>query len=430
MTRTIDSAVTRENIANMEALAKNKLVHSLSNVSIGFDSGADRNHLGNNTKSSPLISAEAALKIRNTRSKRYGLLDTARKILWNEGVKAGQKYPANHHRTIKCMHVRTGSNVGINVSTNYGKAFYTGLAVCGNVWTCPVCSAKIQERRRLEVASAFDYAYENGKKVLMVTFTFPHYSWQKLKSLLDNQSAAFARLRKGKLWDQFREKMGMIGIIRSLEVTIGDNGWHPHTHEAWIVNKDVDAEKLRDYVTNRWFKMCQKEGLVPEGKETDFLTHSVHVMDNCSTSDYLAKQDDSRNWGVDRELVKGSSKASDQKKGIHPFALLELAGKGDKNSSEKYVEYCIAMKSKRQLFWSRGLKDLVGVADKDDVKLANEKDDQALVVTTLTETDWKCIIAHKAKSYILNLAEIEGIDGIRRWLISPEIPINEESKKE
>lgn len=415
--------MTKRNIANPDGLVKADKLNL---------SGSERRQpsLGNNTKSSPQTSSDSSAKIRNTRSKRYGLLDTARKILWNEGVKAGKKYPANHHRTIKCMHVRTGSNVGINISTDHGKAFYTGLAVCGNVWTCPVCAAKIQERRRLEVAKAFDYAYENEKKVLMVTFTFPHYSWQKLKDLLDQQSASFVRFRKGNVWDIYRRSIGFTGLIRSLEVTYGDNGWHPHTHEAWIVDKKTDAESLREFVTNRWFKMCQKEGLIPEGKEADFLKHSVHVMDNCSTSDYLAKQDDSRNWGADRELVKGSSKTSDLKKGMHPFSLLTLAENGDKEAESKFVEYSVAMKSKRQLLWSQGLKERVGIDDKDDIKIANEEEDNAVTVSILTKPEWECIVVHKAKSHILNLAETEGLEGVRRWLFSPDIPINDESKRE
>lgn len=36
----------------------------------------------------------------------------------------------------------------------HGKAFYQGLMACGGVWTCPVCAAKVSERRRQELKEA------------------------------------------------------------------------------------------------------------------------------------------------------------------------------------------------------------------------------------------------------------------------------------
>ncbi len=71
----------------------------------------------------------------------------------------------------------------MKLSKEHKKAFYTGLAVCGSVWSCPVCTAKIQERRRLEISKGMDKAYESGLKCVMVTLTFPHMSFQKLDDL-------------------------------------------------------------------------------------------------------------------------------------------------------------------------------------------------------------------------------------------------------
>lgn len=393
---------------------------NIAEVRAGVQSGRAGRPLGNNPESSPPPNGNAE-KIRATRSDRYRLQGVARGLLWNEGVKAGLEYPANFHKTIKCAHVRLGDQVAVKRSVEHGKAFFSGLVTCGKPG-CPVCAAKIQERRREEIAHAFDWAYSLGKKVVMVTFTFPHYAWQKLKELLSGQAGAFTRLRRGKVWDRFKSRVGFDGLIRSLEVTHGDSGWHPHTHEAWIVDKVADADYIRGLVSERWLRMCQKEGLVPAGKEAAFLEHAVDVMDNCSTSDYFAKNDDSRHWGADRELAGGASKKG-KKSGRHPFQLLSDFDDGDDKSGQLYLEYCDGIKGRAQIFWSRGLKDRVGINDKTDEELAAEQTDQAVDVAMLSKEDWACVVAHKAKSQILDLAEVGGELAVRRWLMAPEIPM-------
>lgn len=138
--------------------------------------------LGSNTKSSSPL--DASYRIQAVRSERYGLLDTIRNTLWSVGAAKKLEYPANYHRTIKCQHTRVKKEVQVKKTLDHGKAHYVGVSVCGNVWTCPVCAAKIQERRRSEIAKAFDYAYSNGRKMVMVTLTFPHTAADRLSDLL------------------------------------------------------------------------------------------------------------------------------------------------------------------------------------------------------------------------------------------------------
>ena len=44
----------------------------------------------------------------------------------------------------------------------HNKAFYQGLMSCGGIWTCPVCAAKISERRRQELKQAIEAAQALG----------------------------------------------------------------------------------------------------------------------------------------------------------------------------------------------------------------------------------------------------------------------------
>ena len=76
--------------------------------------------------------------------------------------------------------------IEIHKGLTNGKAFYHGLMACGSVWTCPVCAAKIAERRRLELKQAIEAAKVKGFGVYFVTLTIPHGVGDDLHQLLAN----------------------------------------------------------------------------------------------------------------------------------------------------------------------------------------------------------------------------------------------------
>lgn len=352
--------------------------------------GGEKAPLGIKAKSStpPLQDAD---KRRSIRRERYQLGRTARAIYAKAGERAGLEYVLNYHRTARCAYV-AHSDVTIQKSVEYKSAFFTGVTVCGNVWTCPNCAVKVQERRRLEIAKAMDHFYDKGNmKAVMITFTFPHAFGDDLEAMLERQAGAFKRLRAGNPWTKFKNRNGYKGLIRSLEVTFGDNGYHPHTHELWFVDKYADAEKIKADVLKRWETSCIREGLLSTDEKSinNFREHAIDVKDNVSTSDYLAKQDDSRHWGADREIAKATSKAG-RKSGVHPFMFLErFKETGEGVWSGRWLEYTKAFKGKRQLFWSHGLKKEVGIDEITDQELAIISEDDAKEVIELTKGEWR-----------------------------------------
>ena len=100
-------------------------------------------------------------------------------------------------RVVKCHSVRIKPTVDVKKNPDHDRAFYSGLAVCGSVWDCPVCSARILQKRREEISFAVNWAYENGFKVVMVTLTTPHYSFQTCEDLLGKFSKALNNLKSG-----------------------------------------------------------------------------------------------------------------------------------------------------------------------------------------------------------------------------------------
>lgn len=364
------------------------------------------------------VEGDARAPIRAARAERYELLATARKVLSAEGLRQGLVYGHDYHRTAKCRFIRCGGpNVEVHREKQTGGAFYVNLTACGSVWTCPVCTALIQERRRQEIEQAVEWAYAKELQPMLVTLTFPHRHWHKLIDLLKQQAAALKNLRAGAPWTRWKTRAGYRGLIRSLELTHGANGWHPHTHELWFVGAHVNAADARAQILARWESACAAAGLLDledAAQLKAFREHAVDVKGWCSASDYLAKQDDSRHWGVDREVAKASSK-SGKKSGIHPFGLLALARGGDARAAALYVEYADTMRTTRtrQHYWSPGLKDEVGVNEKSDEALAEESRAKADMLGFLDDEDWKTVRDANARAQVLDAAELGGWPAVR-----------------
>ncbi|WP_154215499.1 protein rep [Vibrio parahaemolyticus] len=392
----------------------------------GAPQGAGCKPLGIKTKStSPCEACDGDLgKFRNIRKERYQLSRAARAIYAKQGEKEGYKHVLNYHRTAKCAYI-AHDDVRVHVSSEYDKAFLSGVTACGSVHTCPICSAKIEERRRGEISKAVDFWYSlENKTVSMITFTFSHSLGERLKDVLSKQADALNRLRSGKAWNSFREVFGFDSLIRSLEVTWGEeHGWHPHTHELWCIDKEINRERLSAYLKakfkakrhaerlerllsaeptevfeelllERWEACCERAGLMvkPDGTPVSldaFRQHALDIKHGVSVGDYLAKQDDSRHWGVDREMAKGSTKKG-KKKGMHPFGFLSrFAETGDGVWSGRWLEYSEAIEGKRRLFWSHGLKERVGLNEKTDEEIAAEQDDHAVIVYQMLDGEWR-----------------------------------------
>lgn len=389
-------------------------------------------------KSSPPLQTKS-YDGRLIRAERYWLLAVARGLLFTEGLRQKLDFPNQLHATTKCKYIHR-AQVKIMKSKEFDKAFFTGLVTCGSVWSCPACSVKIQERRRLEIAQGIEWAYANGLQPVMVTLTFPHSRWDSVQGLLDGQKEALTRLRKGAAWDRFKEYSGYEGLIRALELTFGDNGPHPHTHELWFVSRDAVADlstvearafeakkrgcsisdldhlvDMKTEVIKRWETACRAAGMLDDDKITAFRKHAVDVKGWCSASEYLAKMDDAKHWGIDRELAKASSKAG-KAKGMHPFGLLAEAGEGNKKAGYRFVEYSLAVKGRAQLFWSRGLKKRVGIVEKTDTEVAEEETDKADLMSLLNDQDWILIRSFGAQAKMLEAAEDGGWAGIQEAL--------------
>jgi hypothetical protein len=116
--------------------------------------------------------------------------------------------------------------------------------------------------------------------------------------------------------------IGYVAMVRSLEITHGQNGFHPHTHEVQFHRENLgedDARWLCHKLVEAWRAACEKMGFFKPGD--DELAFYCWVFDfwlYFIAGDYLAKQDDSKAWILAHEIAKSSSKLG-RRAGVHLF---------------------------------------------------------------------------------------------------------------
>lgn len=322
-------------------------------------------------------------------------------------------------RLDKCLMVRT-SNQDIQVwqSIEFQTASYVGLQTCGSVWRCPVCSAKIAERRRVEIIGAMAAHKAAGGCVNLLTLTCPHQVSDNLADLLAKQAIALRRFWCDRQVKAVLVEMGTIGQIRALEVTHGrlsehNNGWHPHYHVLMFqgLGADLvgfDAGRMGDWQVRlylRWANACKLAGL---GQPS--YAHGLKLDDGSKAAKYVSK------WGLEDEMTKGHTK-----KALHgetPFDLLRavLADKSDKQAAALFIEFATTFEGKRQLHWSKGLKARYAVADKSDEQLATEHDDVARLLGMITLDQWRDVLAADGRGDVLFIAASSGWDDVVFYL--------------
>lgn len=336
---------------------------------------------------------------------RFEMQDVARSLVVAAAHDAGMAYGDDFHRVASCRWQRIGSYVAVKADGDRVKL--GGLFTCTNVWACPLCAAVIQERRRPELIQLVAWANHNWLQAAMITLTFPHQVEDRLQDLLERQAEALVLFRKGRGWERLKKFSRYRGHVRSLELTTGDNGWHPHTHELYIVAHDVDQARFTAEVREQWESACIRAGLLDLSdlrQVLAFRDHAVDIRFDCKDSDYIAKQDDSRKWGIDHEVAKASTKAG-RRSGVHPHGLLLQAGAGDTAAGERYIEFITAMKGKNQLRWSRGLKAACGLEDVTDAELVEATDVDEILLCLLDSGNWSRVQRLKARRLLVEAGE-------------------------
>lgn len=309
-------------------------------------------------------------------------------------------YGCHHHS------IMPGGGVDLFVTpTPEGpRAGLRGLAHCGSVWVCPVCSAAVAARRADEIRQAVEKWQADDGKVALLTLTRPHERGDDLDQMWFGNSAGWKAVLASTSWYADQDAYGTpwtrvvthgarkgetvtenrIPWVRATEVTIGRNGFHPHMHVLLFLRGDVDLDSLAESMFGRW---CN--GLEAAGQPLPSFEHGFDVRwidqraGGEAFGDYFAKSvySPARSAGFE---VAGGQQKSGRKGSRTPFELLaNVVDNRKKDGTIETVkarrdyglfrEYAIASKGKRQLTWSRGLRDWAGLGvEQTDESIASE----------------------------------------------------------
>jgi hypothetical protein len=296
------------------------------------------------------------------------------------------------------------AEIEVHKGQTHGKAFYHGLMACGSVWTCPICAAKIAERRRVELKKAMDAAKAKGWGVHFVTLTVPHGMGDDLNDTLSRLSDSLGRLSRDQTFRRAKKATGLevYGYIRAQEVTYGQNGWHPHYHLVVFTQGNMGSSIVQYAYSKSWRSACVASGL-PE-------PHPVHgctVQDGSYADKYVSK------WGIEDEMTKAHTKKA-KRHGLTPWGLLRAVLDGNapeiapEPAAKLFQLYAKAFKGRRQLHWSVGLRakllpDQVDMTDQEIVE--RPEDERAILLAGLSTAQWAAIRKAHAQATVLEAAE-------------------------
>lgn len=353
-----------------------------------------------------------------TRSDVFKLQSLSMKMLENATTPKGKKY-----RVAGCIRSVLSKVYGVDVLTGKaGKAKFSGLQSCGSVWNCRYCQKKIHRVREREIQTAMDAHFKNAGSCVMVTFTHGHKKHDPLLSLLEGYSAAMADMTSWRVYKKLLTKWGISGHITALETTFGwANGWHPHGHRLDFLDRAAltaaECAQLKRALFKLWKLACVKHGLPAPSAE-----RGVDVTVAWSPAEYMAKFGSDQKWGTGKELTRLNSKTSTNGERFTPNDLLRAFDKGYKPEVMKalYREFCFAYYNKRQLVWSRNLKDRFGINDIDDAEAVEVVEEEHKKVGNIPHADWRRVVRRGSdyRDAVLATVETLGFDVALRFIQS------------
>lgn len=391
---------------------------------------------------------------RASRRARYDALAVVRRETSLRGPirdEDGQTFPS---RVQLCRRAVADQAAGVSVKVtgtgHAARAGFSGVQTCGSVWACPVCSERINAGRQAELEQGIANWLEAGHAVMFLTLTMRHHAGHRLADLLETISPAWNRLTSGagSAWNGLHGKprfyrggkadhamavledgdetfigqysrwsagdaalYGIRGFCRLVEVKHGRNGWHPHIHALLFLERPLTDEQtadLRGRLFGRWQKELDRLGFsVLEGVGLD-----LRPVTRDGIAAYFAKNTYALEPGRAAYEVTGSTTKQLGKGGETPFqflarmfdpATLEVT---DRGLLRLWHEWEQASKGRRQLTWSRGMRDLLELEkEREDTELAEDDTLEGAELVTFTLDEWRDYRLWEVAAAILDGAE-------------------------
>lgn len=315
-------------------------------------------------------------------------------------------------RVRHCLWTIASNAAEARVVRRSDRARLTNLQTCGSVWSCPVCSSRISELRRVELNEVLAWARRQANETgglgpvvpVMLTLTMRHARSDTLPVVLGAMKEAKRRLRQSRTWRRFKSRI--VGTVTATELTHGLNGWHPHFHELLFVRAGSEREALEllEELSAEWMRSLQKLGR-SGGR------HAFDLRGAAAAGNYISK------FGAAEELaLSGVKKGREGQR--TPAELLAAAADGDERAGALWAVYARVFKGRKQLVWSNGFKRLVGIGEVSDEAAAEQvEDDRDALIHAFPAAAWREVLSRKvSRAGMLDAAERGGRDALLDYI--------------
>jgi hypothetical protein len=230
----------------------------------------------------------------------------------------------------------------------------TGVQSCGSIWACPVCAAKIRERRADDISRGALAHMAVGGSIYMATLNARHRIGRRLAPLLPTVIGGFRqKLISGRRGSPNVRPSGSSARSAPPGSPTAD-GWHPHLHVLVFCQGTPDPADLARAI-DRWGR-AWREWTAQHGFDASPARGVPRepVVNAGQAAEYVAKLQDGKDVG--RELFRGDLTAG-RAGSLLPFELLEhVRATGDVDALDVWHEFEHATFGRRAIEWSRGLR--------------------------------------------------------------------------
>lgn len=276
-----------------------------------------------------------------------------------------------------------GQGVGI-MHDGDRPAGYSGLERCGSIWACPHCGSVIRAGRAAEIEHAVKEHQKTGGELLFFTGTVRHHQGDDLALTLDAVMTAWRKMTGNRPWKRWKKDLGISGYIRSIEVTLGQHGWHPHAHVLLFLDGEISDDQrdaFRASLFELWADAVEKAGAkrpTEKGLDLQKVDKKGKVL-----AQYIGKiQDEKTAWSAGAELARADVK-SGRGGSITPMELLDESDeRSEAERARLWREFYTVTKGRRAITWSRGLKKRYDVGEQDDEEILDAAESTVLVWQT------------------------------------------------
>ena len=277
-----------------------------------------------------------------------------------------------YHRVTACGKARSDVD-DVVVKMVDGKAVAGGLMSCGSIWACPTCSLKIRVRRRFELEAAARRHVLGGGRLAMLTLTVRHREAMPLVQTLAALSEAWRLMSNRTGWRKLY--CSTVGYVRSVEITYGEAGWHPHFHVLLFVKPGVGEAEV---------------SLLTNGLFDSWAAGARSVLGVSPTAerglDLAWFGDDAESAALYVSKAAAEITQADSKSGRDPFALLD---ENNFDDAERFHEYATSTVGLKAITWSRGLRARLELAPElPDTEVAQDDEDVGESVMRVPGRDW------------------------------------------